>query len=68
MMLLVLNLSPAIAKSFSDCTTSKFAILISGLFCLERFIASSKLFGILTIEFEVFLRDFGLSIFPIIFS
>ena len=41
----------AIAKSFSDWTTSKFAILISGLFCLERFIASSKLFGIVTIEF-----------------
>ena len=58
----------AIAKSFSDWIKSKFAILISGLFCLDRLIASSKLFGILTIEFEFFLRDFGLSIFPMMFS
>ena len=43
-----------IDKSFSDCAKSNFAILISGLFCFDRFIASFKELGTLTIEFELF--------------
>ena len=57
-----------IDKSFSDCAKSNFAILISGLFCFDRLIASFKEFGTLTIEFKLFYNWFTSEIFPIIFS
>ena len=57
-----------ISISFSDWSKSNFAILISGLFCFDRLIASFKVFGILTIALEFFLSLFGSAIFPIIFS
>ena len=57
-----------IAKSFSDCSKSNFAILISPVFCLDKSIASFKELGILTIALEFFFNWFGSAIFPIIFS
>lgn len=40
-----------ISTSFLDCSKSNLAILISGLFCLDKLIASFKELGILTIDF-----------------
>ena len=56
-MLKVFKSDSDIAKSFSDFSKSSFAIKISGLFCLERFIASTRVFGILTIALEFFVVD-----------
>ena len=57
-----------IANSFSAFIKSNLAILISGLFFFERFSASFKFCGILTIAFEFFCNCLGLFIWPIIFS